>query len=168
MFRKFILAFLAVFCMSVMVLFVMTSLEPKIRVYNSEYTSEEIKFGEENLYPRAKNPEDMIKIFAESLARKDKLTTKLLSSPEFLTISPEMWNEQFDQFWEKYQGNEISYSTIKNREGDCQKGFEISTKDKKVDKKIVCVNRAYYGWENRNQILNEFKSYYALSINWDK
>ncbi len=77
---------------------------PEIRLYNSNYSKEEIKFGEEDLYPRAKNPEDMIKIFAESLTKKDKLTTKLLSSPEFTTISPEMWNEQFDQFWEKYQG----------------------------------------------------------------
>lgn len=141
---------------------------PEVRGYNSDYTKEEIKFGEEKIFPNAKNPEDMIKTFVESLVKKDKLTTKLLSSPEFATISPEMWNQRFDKFWDKYQGQEISYSGIKyNREGGCQKGFEITTKDKIVDKKFVCVYKNYYGWENRDQISNESKSYYNLSLIWD-
>ena len=142
---------------------------PEIKMYNSNYAKEEIKFGEESVYPRAKKPEDMIKIFATSLAKKDKLTTKLLSTPEFLTISPELWNEQFDKFWDKYQGMQISYSGLEyNKTGSgCEKGFEISTEDKKIDKKFVCVNKAYYGWENRNQTWNEFKSYYTLSLIWE-
>lgn len=141
---------------------------PEIRVYNSDYTKEEINFGDENVYPRARTPENMIKIFAESLQKKEKLTVKLLSTPEFPTIPPEMWNQQFDKFWEKYQGQEITYSAIKyNREGGCQKGFEISTKDKKVDKKFVCFYNKFYGWENRDHLINKFKESYVLSLVWD-
>ena len=141
---------------------------PEIKMYNSDYIKEEIKFGEEKVFPNAGTPEKMIAMFAESLKNKNKLTTKLLSTPEFPTIPPELWNEQFNKFWEKYQGQEITYSAIKyNREGGCQKGFEISTKDKTVDKKFICVNKAHYGWENRDQIFNDFKSYYALSLVWE-
>ena len=37
----------------------------------------------------------------------------------------------------------------------------------KMNKKFVCVYDKYYGWENRDQIFNKFKSYYTLSVNWE-
>ena len=169
--KSIIPALILLSCILIIILFIFIfdpfeSKKPKI--YNSDYTSEEIKFGDEKVFPNAKTPEDMIKTFAESLEKKDKQTTKLLSSPEFKTIPPEMWNQRFDGFWEKHQGSKIIYSEIKyNREGGCQKGFKITTQDKIVNEKFVCVNKNYYGWENRDQVLNEFKSYYTLSLVWD-
>ena len=45
-------------------------------MYNSDYIKEEIKFGEEKVFPNAGTPEKMIAMFAESLKNKNKLTTK--------------------------------------------------------------------------------------------
>lgn len=113
----------------------------KPKIYNSDYTSEEIKFAEENVYPNVKTPTDLLRIYTESLKNKDKQTTKLLSNPDFATIPPEMWNEKFDKFWEKYQGQEISYSEkIKfNEKLGCNTIF-ISFKDENFKNQFIYVS----------------------------
>lgn len=163
MFRKFILLVLAFVCTFIIILFIVNLLEPKIKIYNSDYTKEEIKFAEENIYPKAKTPTDLLRIYTEAVKNKDKQTTKLLSSPEFATIPSEMWNEKFDKFWEKYKGSEISYSQkIEfNEKLGCNAIF-ISFKNEKFKNQFVCVNSNFY--QKSNMFSSERIEYFTLSL----
>ena len=86
--------------------------QPSRQNYRENYTDQELELAAKNIYSKAKTPELMLEFYTQSVAKKEKLSVKMLSTPkEYLTSSHD-WNQEFDKFWEKYQGQTGIYSPI--------------------------------------------------------